>query len=67
MKMFIWATFTHIIALRDEVAGTLTCKIMKELLKRYKRIWNYSYKLRLMEVWYFKTRTTIFVTLVKQV
>jgi len=38
MKMFIWATFTHIIALRDEVAGTLTCKIMKELLKRYKRI-----------------------------
>ena len=27
--MFILATFTQIIALKDEVAGTFTCKIVK--------------------------------------
>jgi len=65
-KMFIWATFTHIIAPKGEVAGTFTCRTVKEFLKRYTRICNYCYKLRLMEFSHFKTRRTIFVT-VRQV
>jgi hypothetical protein len=48
--MFIWATFTQIIALKDDVAGTFTCKIVKEFFKQYTRIGKYSYKFRLMEV-----------------